>query len=93
MQLIRLRLLVFLFPAALIATTLLALASSFVSALETSFTPVEMTVINVQRYESDCDVLSRKIGEISRSATCGSRFDWSASDSSDESTEPATFVF
>ena len=151
MQLMRLRLLVFLLPAALIAATLLVSASSFVSALETSLTPVEMTVINVQRYESDCDVLSREISEISRSATncdadlqclgspilcpitmdaekeleyqglrvefgrrcspsigpkddlrngsdmepatCGSRFDWSASDTSDESTEPVTFVF
>ena len=97
----RLRLLVFAPPAVLVTAVILVAASSFVSALETSFTPNTMNAVKIQRYESDCDVLYWAIHEISRSATncdaesatCGSAFEWSKSDASDRTIQPDTFVF
>jgi hypothetical protein len=65
----RLRLLAFLPPAALITAALLVSASSFVSAIETSFVPEPIMAVEVQRFESDCEVLHRRILEISWSAT------------------------
>jgi hypothetical protein len=65
----QLRLLVFAPPAVLITAVILVAASSFVSALETSFTPKTMNAVKIQRYASDCDVLYWAIHEISRSAT------------------------
>lgn len=65
----RYRLLAFIPPATLITTILLVSASSFVSAVETSFVPDTSYAIQIQRYESDCDVLDRKIDEMSRLAT------------------------
>ena len=64
------RLLAFIPPATLITASLLVLASSLVSALETSFGADTSYAIQVHRYESDCDVLARKIDEMSRMATC-----------------------
>jgi len=68
----RLRLIAFLPPAALIAFLLLVSASSFVSAVEGSLIAefeVASTPIRVQRYESECDVLAREIRALSRSMT------------------------
>ena len=65
----RYRLLAFFPFAALITTVLLMSASSFVSALEASVTADANYAIQVQRYESNCDVIDRKIQEISRMAT------------------------
>jgi hypothetical protein len=65
----RLRLLAFFPPAAFVTAVLLVSVSSLVSALETSLTPDVMIAVKVQRYESDCDVLKRKINELSRNAT------------------------
>ena len=65
----RLRLLAVFPPAAFVTAALLVLISSLVSALETSLTPDVMIAVKVQRYESDCDVLTREIQALSRSAT------------------------
>ncbi len=66
----RLRLIVFLPVAALIAFLLLISASSFVSALERSITTAtESPPLRVSRYETECDVLYREIHALSHAAT------------------------
>jgi len=65
----RLRLLAFVPPAAVISAVILVSASSLVSALEAKFTPTVSSAIPIQRYESFCDRLERKIEVLSRAAT------------------------
>ena len=65
----RIRLLAFILPATLISAALLIVATSLVSALESKFMPAVRSTIELVRFESRCDVLNRKIGAISRSAT------------------------
>lgn len=66
----RLRLIVFLPVAALIAFLLLISASSFVSALERLITPsTESSPLRVSRYETEYDVLYCEIHALSQAAT------------------------
>jgi hypothetical protein len=65
----RLRLLAFVPPAAVISALLLVSASSLVSALEAKLTPNVSSAILIQRYESFCDGLERRIEVLSRAAT------------------------
>ena len=65
----RLRLLAFVPPAALITGALLVSASSLVSALETSFTPTVSSAIEITRFVSRCDELDQEIDALSRAAT------------------------
>jgi hypothetical protein len=64
-----LRLAAFVPPAALISAAILMSASSLVSALESTLTPVASTAIVIERIESRCDELDRKIEALSRAAT------------------------
>ncbi len=65
----RLRLLAFVPLAALIAVSLLIIASSFVSALETRFVGTPIVTLEIHRYETDCDRLQAEIQTLSQSAT------------------------
>jgi len=65
----RLRLLAFIPPAALISAALLVSASSLVSALESTLTPIASSAIEIERFESRCDELDREIEALSRAAT------------------------
>lgn len=65
----RFRLLAFIPPAALISAALLVSASSLVSALEATFVQAAPSVIAIERFETRCEVLDRKIGALSRAAT------------------------
>jgi hypothetical protein len=65
----RLRLFAFVPPAAMISAALLVSASSMVSALEARFTPTASSAIPIQRYESFCEGLQRRIEVLSRAAT------------------------
>jgi len=66
-----LRLLAFLPPAMLITALILVSASSLVSAIDTKLTPAspERPPLQVQRYETTCDVLHREVYELARHAT------------------------
>jgi hypothetical protein len=64
-----LRLLAFVPPAGLISAAILMSASSLVSALESTLTPVASTAIVIERFESRCEELDRKIEALSRAAT------------------------
>ena len=64
-----LRLLVFAPPAALISAAILVSASTLVSALEATLTPDVPTAIVIERFESRCQALDRKIEVLSRAAT------------------------
>ena len=68
----RLRLIAFLPPAALVTFLLLVSASSFVSAVEQSLIAESAAVlvpIRVQSYESECDVLTRELRTLSHAVT------------------------
>lgn len=65
----RLRLLAFVPPATAITVALLISASTLVSALEASLTPVVIPTIPIERFESQCEILDRRIAALSRSAT------------------------
>jgi len=68
----RLRLIAFLPPAALVTFLLLVSASSFVSAIEKSLAAESEAVlipIRVQSYESECDALGRELRTLSHAVT------------------------
>ena len=65
----RLRLLAFVPPAALISGVLLMSASSLVSALESTFIPPVSSTFSIERFESRCEQLDREIAVLSRGAT------------------------
>jgi hypothetical protein len=64
-----LRLLAFVPPAALISAAILVSASTLVSALEATLTPGSSRAIAIERFESRCEELDRKIAALSRAAT------------------------
>ncbi len=64
-----LRLLAFVPPAAVISVTILMSASSLVSALESTLMTNPGTAIAIERIESRCEILDRKIEALSRAAT------------------------
>lgn len=69
-----LRLLAFLPPAMLITGLILVSVSSLFSVLDTKLspTPPELPAMQVQRYETTCDVLHREIHDLSRrTLACG----------------------
>jgi hypothetical protein len=63
----QLRCIAFLPPAALVTGLLFLLASSIVSGLEATLAPPEqVTSFEIVRYETECEMLERRIEEVAR---------------------------